>query len=134
MAAVIIIATAILIFWGMLSLGGFTNKPQQKQPSKPKLNYSPNTIRSNPKPNKGEVIVRTLDLPDDPKNGIFYTKIAGITHYCNPSDEGYFEGVIYNDSDNPYDGNAMAIVSMNKKLLGYIPKDETNDFSCKSHR
>lgn len=37
-------------------------------------------------------------------------------------------GYIRAEPDNPYDKNAIAIYRNDKKLLGYIPKDEVEDF------
>lgn len=75
-----------------------------------------------------EVEVRTLDIPDDEEEGIYESKIAGITMRCTDADKGIFQGIIYNESNNPYNKKAMAIVSMNQNMLGYIPNNDLDDY------
>ena len=130
MAAFIIIIGSLLFFYWMLKIGGLldNNKKKEELPSRPTPKYSSNTIRDTPKPKQKEIIVRTLDMPDDEEDGIYESKIAGITLRCTEADKGIFNGIIYNEEDNPYNNNAMAIVSMNKKLIGYIPEDELEDY------
>lgn len=130
MAAFVIIVIAFLFFYWMLKISGLldSNKKQEEKPSRPIPKYSPNTIRDIPKPKQKEIIVKTLDLPDDHEDGIYESKIAGISLHCTDSDKGIFNGVIYNEVDNPYNNNAMAIVSMKKKLIGYIPENELKDY------
>ncbi len=130
MAAFIIIIGSLLFFYWMLKIGGLldNNKKKEELPSRPTPKYSSNTIRDTPKPKQKEIIVRTLDMPDDEEDGIYESKIAGITLRCTEADKGIFNGIIYNEEDNPYNNNAMAIVSMKKKLIGYIPEDELKDY------
>lgn len=130
MAAFIIIIGSLLFFYWMLKIGGLfdNNKKQKEKPSRPTPKYSHNTIRDTPKPKQKEIIVQTLDLPDDEEEGVYESKIAGVTLRCTEADKGIFHGIIYNEEDNPYNNNAMAIVSMNKKLLGYIPDNEINKY------
>lgn len=125
----------ILIFaalWAIIK-ATITPNPQSKKQltSRSTLSYSPHTIRSTPKPQptkQKEIVVKTLDIPDDNEEGVYESKIAGITFHCKQSDKGIFHGVIYNEANNPYNSKAMAIVSMNKKLIGYIPEDELDDY------
>ena len=130
MVALVIIAIAILFFYWMLSLGGFLGikNEQPKNSSRPTPTYSPHTVRDIPKPQQKEIIVKTLDLPDDYEDGTYESKIAGISLRCTEADKGIFNGIIYNEEDNPYNSNAMAIVSMKKKLIGYIPESELDDY------
>ena len=130
MVALVIIAIAIVFFYLMLSIGGFlgSKNEQPKNSSCPTPTYSPHTVRDIPKPQQKEIIVKTLDLPDDYEDGTYESKIAGISLRCTEADKGIFHGIIYNEEDNPYNNNAMAIVSMNKKLLGYIPDNEINKY------
>lgn len=130
MVALVIIAIAIVFFYFMLSIGGFlgSNNEQPKKPSRPIPTYSPHTVRDIPKPQQKEILVKTLDLPDDYEDGTYESKIAGISLRCTEADKGIFNGIIYNEEDNPYNSNAMAIVSMKKKLIGYIPESELNDY------
>lgn len=132
MAILIIIFGSVLFFYWILKIGGLldnnaNNKKEEKR-FKGKPTYSSKTIRDIPKPKQKEIAVNTLDLPDDYKEGIFESKIAGITLRCTEADKGIFNGIIYNEEDNPYNNNAMAIVSMKKKLIGYIPNDELKDY------
>lgn len=128
--ALIITIFIFAVLWAIIkSAITPTTQPKKQQISRPTPTYSPHTIRSTPKPTKErEIIVRTLDIPDDEEDGIYESKIAGITKYCKPADEGVFYGVIYNEYENPYDHKAMAIVSMNKKTIGYIPNDVLYDY------
>lgn len=113
----------------MIKLGGLIDgNNNKKQPSKSALKYSPYTIRDTPSPTQVAIEVRTLDLPDDEEDGIYESKIAGITMRCTEADKGIFKGVIYNESNNPYNKKAMAIVSMNQKMLGYIPNDDLDEY------
>ena len=130
MVAIIIIIGSLLFFYWMLKIGGLLdkNKKQEEKPSRPMPKCSPNTIRDTPKPKQKEIIVQTLDLPDDEEEGVYESKIAGVTLRCTEADKGIFHGIIYNEEDNPYNNNAMAIVSMKKKLIGYIPDNEINEY------
>lgn len=130
MVSIIIIALGILFFYWVLKIGGFLDnkKSQPQQQSRPTLTYSSRTIRDTPKPRVKEAVVKTLDLPDDNKTGIFESKIAGISLRCTEADKGIFHGIIYNEDNNPYNSKAMAIVSLNKKLIGYIPENELKDY------
>ena len=58
----------------------------------------------------------------------FYTKIAGAHYRNDAKDIGGFLGYVKPEPTNPYDKNAIAIYRNDGKLLGYIPKEETNDF------
>jgi len=52
-------------------------------------------------------------------------RIAGISHYCWPSDVGMISGECRNDPDNPYDKNAVMIIEANKeKIIGHISKQD----------
>ena len=132
MEFIIIFIAVVSFFYFMLKFGGLldnnTNKKKEERRYKAKPTYSSKTIRDTPKPKQKEIIVRTLDIPDDNEDGVYDSKIAGITLRCTEADKGIFKGIIYNEEDNPYNNNAMAIVSMKKKLLGYIPEDELKDY------
>ena len=131
MTALVIIVGSLLFFYWMLKIGGLLdnkNSKQEERSYKDKPNYSSNTIRDTPKPKQKEIIVQTLDLPDDYEDGTYESKIAGISLRCTEADKGIFNGIIYNEEDNPYNSNAMVIVSMKKKLIGYIPESELNDY------
>lgn len=87
-------------------------------------------IRDVPKPKQKEIIVRTLNIPDDYEDGTFETRIAGITFHCDETDQGIFKGIIFNESNNPNNPNAMAITSaQSNKIVGYIPNDELKEYS-----
>lgn len=128
MAAFIIIIGSFLFFYWLLKISGIldNNKKQEERRYKEKPTYSSKTIRDTPK--QKEIIVQTLDLPDDYKDGTYESKIAGVSLRCTEADKGIFNGIIYNEEDNPYNPKAMAIVSMKKKLIGYIPESELNDY------
>ena len=132
MAAFIIIAIAIFFFYFMLKIGGLldskTEKPQQ--PSRPTPRYSSHTIRDTPKPKQQEIVVRNLNIPDDNEDGTFETRIAGISFHCDETDQGIFKGIVFNESNNPSNPNAMAIASaQSNKIVGYIPNDELKEYS-----
>lgn len=132
MAAIIIITISILIFYFMLKIGGLldskTEKPQQ--PSRPTPRYSSHTIRDTPKPKQQEIVVRNLNIPDDNEDGTFETRIAGISFHCDETDQGIFKGIVFNESNNPSNPNAMAIASaQSNKIVGYIPNDELKEYS-----
>ena len=55
-------------------------------------------------------------------------RIAGITHHASSRDIGGFVGVICSDPSNPYDKKVVGIYTDKGKLLGYIPKDELDEF------
>lgn len=128
MAAFIIIIGSFLFFYWLLKISGIldNNKKQEERRYKEKPTYSSKTIRDTPK--QKEIIVQTLDLPDDYEDGTYESKIAGVSLRCTEADKGIFNGIIYNEEDNPYNPKAMAIVSMKKKLIGYIPESELNDY------
>ena len=130
MAAFIIIIGSFLFFYWLLKISGIldNNKKQEERRYKSKPTYSSKTIRDIPKPKQTEIVVKTLDIPNDYKNGTYESKISGITMHCTESDKGIFNGIIYNESNNPYNPKAMAIVSMKKKLIGYIPDSELNNY------
>lgn len=128
--------TGILIFLGIIAVllvllkaGESTDNNTQHQKSfKQSPTYSSRTIRDKPKPKQKEIVVKTLDLPDDYEDGTYESNISGITFRCTEADKGIFNGIIYNEEDNPYNSKAMAIVSMKKKLIGYIPDSELDDY------
>ena len=129
-AFIIIIICSLLFFYWILKTTGLldTSKKKEQRRYKAKPTYSSKTIRDIPKPKQKEIIVQTLDLPDDEENGVYESKIAGVTLRCTEADKGVFHGIIYNEKDNPYNNNAMAVVSNNKKLIGYIPDNELKDY------
>ena len=134
MPAVIIIIGSILFFYWMLKIGGIldnnTNKKKEERRYKAKPTYSSKTIRDTPKQKQKEIIVRTLDIPDDNEDGTFETRIAGISFHCDETDQGIFKGIIFNESNNPNNPNAMAIASsQSRKIVGYIPNDELLEYS-----
>lgn len=61
-------------------------------------------------------------------------RIAGITHHASSHDIGGFVGRICYDPSNLYDRQAVGIYTENGKLLGYIPKNELNEFRQWSQR
>lgn len=133
MAVFIIIIGSFLFFYWLLKIGGLldnNNKKQEERRYKSKPTYSSKTIRDIPKPQQKEIVVRTLDIPDDNINGTYTTKIAGITHHCDETDQGIFQGIIYLETDNPHNPNAMAIASVqSRKIVGYIPNNELSKYS-----
>lgn len=58
----------------------------------------------------------------------YFCKIAGVQYRNDAQDIGGFLGYVRSDPNNPYDKNAVAIYRSDGKLIGYIPKDETDDF------
>lgn len=125
---IVIAILFVMVYYLVSSDKKNESSAKQQQTFKSNPTYSPNTIRDTPKPKQKEIIVKTLDLPDDEEDGIYIFNIAGITYHCNLSDQGIFNGIIYNESTNKYNPEAMAIVSMNKKLLGYVSEDELDDY------
>lgn len=55
----------------------------------------------------------------------FFTKIAGLNHLNTKYDVGGYWGCIYHDKDNEHDPNAIALLSIDGRLRGYIPKNQT---------
>ena len=129
MAGVIIIVSAVLFFYFMLKLGGMLESTTKKEePKKSAPRYSPHTIREKPKTNETEIIVRLLNTQDDEEDGLYEFKINGLQHYCTKYDECVFEGVVFNESSNPYNKRAMAVVNMSPKILGYVPEFELKEY------
>lgn len=127
----IIVFSFLFFYWALKSAGllnNNNNKKKEERRFKSKPTYSEKTIRDTPKPKQKEIIVQTLDLPDDYLNGVYESKIAGVSYNCKEADKGIFHGIIYNEKNNPSNNNAMAIVSMKKKLIGYIPENELNKY------
>lgn len=75
-----------------------------------------------------EIIVETLDEPEDMLNASFTTSIAGINYHCDKADVGGFIGVVAPEPDNKYNKNAMAIYRNDTKLLGYIPESQLDEY------
>lgn len=129
MAAVIIILVSFLFFYFMLKIGGFLDKKEQpKKTFKEKPKYSSKTIRSTPSANQHEIIVKSLNIADDEESGLYEFKINGLQFYCTKYDECVFEGVVFNESNNPYNKNAMAVVNMTPKILGYVPEADLKEY------
>ena len=124
----LIIVFSFLLFYLALKSAGLLNNNNKKEERrlKAKPPYSEKTIRDTPK--QKEIIVQTLDLPDDYKNGVYESRIAGVSFNCTEADKGIFHGIIYNEENNPHNSKAMAIVSMKKKQICYIPSDEINNY------
>ena len=84
--------------------------------------------------NKSKYIeVYTLDIENEkiPSNEIeqvYEINIAGISKYCDFSDIGIYQGIIFNQKDNEYNDKAMAIVNMDSKLFGYIPNNSLSKY------
>ena len=54
--------------------------------------------------------------------------IAGISHGEHIDDHlGEFVATLEPDPTNPYDANAIKILTSNGDLIGYVPKDMTNE-------
>lgn len=70
------------------------------------------------------IIVRSSSEEDD----TYYTGIAGVQYHNSTQDIGGFLGYIRSEPDNPRDKNALAIYRNDNKLIGYLPKSETNTF------
>lgn len=59
---------------------------------------------------------------------VFDLYIAGIKHHCSDRDIGLFTGAVYNETSNPADKKAMAVINAQKKLLGYIPAKRLDEY------
>lgn len=59
---------------------------------------------------------------------VFNLYIAGLKHHCTDGDIGIFTGAVYNETSNPKDRKAMAVVNAQKKLLGYIPAKRLEEY------
>lgn len=132
MTALIIIFSSLIFFYWMLKIGGLLDSKNKnsQQPSTPTPNYSSHSIRNNPKPKQQEIVVRNLNIPDDYEDGTFETRIAGISFHCDETDQGIFKGIVFNESNNPSNPNAMAIASaQSNKIVGYVPNDELKEYS-----
>ena len=51
-----------------------------------------------------------------------------MQYHNSTQDIGGFLGYIRSEPDNPHDKNAVAIYRNDNKLIGYLPKSETNAF------
>lgn len=122
-----IAAIILIVFFAFYFLIKVLNSLGQDG-EQPKQSPRPKQHNQRQSSTQREIIVRTLDLPDDYEDGTFETNIAGITFHCTEADKGIFNGVIFNEYDNSYNPNAMAIVSNKKKLIGYIPEAELDDY------
>jgi len=75
---------------------------------------------------------KVLDIEtDDYGTEYMKTYIAGVNHHCDESDIGGYIGFVKHEPNNKYDKEAMAIISTEGKLLGYIPKAEKEKFKSK---
>ena len=56
-------------------------------------------------------------------------EIAGITHHADVAMKhlGESMAVLAEEPDNPYDPNAIRIMTSNWQLLGYVPRDMTEE-------
>lgn len=61
-------------------------------------------------------------------NPDYFCAIAGVQHHNNAQDIGGFLGYVCPEPTNQYDKNAIAVYRNDKKLIGYIPKDEQKSF------
>ena len=65
--------------------------------------------------------------------GIDYLEfsIAGITHGEHVNEHlGEFIAALVADPSNPYDSNAIKIITREGHRLGYVPRDATTDIRC----
>ena len=119
MLIVLLVLVVLVVF-----LINSDKKPNQKSNSTNRPSVSSSNFT-----HKREILVRTLDIPDDDFNGTYETKIAGISYHCKKWDAGIYKGVIYVDSGNPHNPNAMAIATIKGKLVGYIQDSELDRYS-----
>ena len=64
--------------------------------------------------------VETVE-PQEDQTETFYLKIAGISFHCDEDDAGAIAGRIMAEPSNEQDPEAMAIMSNQGKVLGYVP-------------
>lgn len=91
-------------------------------------NSTENKHKETPRSRQREIIVEATNTDEDPYHNYFSTYIAGVNHHASYRDIGAFVGVVFPETENSYDKNAMAISNMNGKLLGYIPKSQQRDY------
>lgn len=61
-------------------------------------------------------------------NPDYFCAIAGVQYHNSTQDIGGFLGYVCPEPTNQYDKNAIAVYRNDKKLIGYIPKDEQKSF------
>ena len=61
------------------------------------------------------------------RNIDYYSKIAGVYYHDTTLDIGGFIGYIAPEPTNEHDPDAIAIYRHDDKLMGYIPKNRTNE-------
>lgn len=114
-----------LIFWYFLSPDVRYNKNEAEQQKKAGQYDCSNT-------NVPVFNFKVLDIEtDDYGTEYMKTYIAGVNHHCDESDIGGYIGFVKHEPNNKYDKEAMAIISTEGKLLGYIPKAEKEKFTSK---
>lgn len=75
------------------------------------------------------------DGDEDEEEDICYvTRIAGVTFHNDESNIGGFLGYVRSDASNEHDPNAIGIYGSDNRLIGYIPKDEQEDYRMWSHK
>ena len=87
------------------------------------LDYS---IKKKKSSNNKEIQISFGDKKHRFADATYHTKISGITYNNTKFDVGGYFGVIYHDTENEYDKNAIAILTNSGRLVGYIPKNETS--------
>ena len=80
--------------------------------SKDKTNNQPST----------PITIKASGNPD------YFCAIAGVQYHNSTQDIGGFIGFVCPEPTNAYDKNAIAIYNFDKKLVGYIPKNEQKAF------
>lgn len=61
-------------------------------------------------------------------NPDYFCTIAGVQYHNDTQDIGGFLGYVRPEPTNQYDKNAIAVYRKDKRLIGYIPKNEQKDF------
>lgn len=76
------------------------------------------------------------DIEDDEEEEEVYfdTSIAGVSFRNDEKDFGGFLGFVRSDPTNEHDPNAIAIYRNDNKLIGYIPKEDIEEFRAWSHK
>ncbi len=121
MTAVVIISAvvAVLALWLYFVLSSQDSTPKPKdtiQPSAPRL--------------KVQIGIRNAphsDVSEGYEPCAFHTRIAGVSYHNDIQDIGGFFGYVRHDPENEYDPNAIAVHRNDGSLVGYIPKDETDE-------
>lgn len=72
------------------------------------------------------------DGPRTLRDSEYFCDIAGVGHHA--TFRGSFVGFVCRQPDNPYDSKALAVCSSSGLIIGYIPRDEQEQYNAWTNR